>query len=170
MISVGGNPYKFTDISRGEVEHRLWRFYEDDFDRFKTTVLNDSVVRYSISDNTDSLMVRLVVSNRYGCVDSVDKILRVLEGDLWVPNAFTPDAEKNNLFVIKGYNVTNYEITIYNRGGLMVFHSEDINESWDGTNNGKPCVEGSYVYVIYYGTKSSDSKLTKKVGSVLLLR
>ena len=54
--------------------------------------------------------------------------------------------------------------------GGVTSRSTDFNESWDGTHKGQDCVEGSYVYVINYRTKSNPSKTLKKVGSILLLR
>lgn len=120
LLSVGNNPYRFADASTGEVTQWRWQFFENDFHMVKLT-LNDSVVWYNVSENTDSLLVRLVVANGYGCTDSVDKIMRLADGDLWVPNAFTPDGHRNEVFRVGAYNITNYEISIYNRGGLLVF-------------------------------------------------
>ena len=76
----------------------------------------------------------------------------------------------NNLFKIGIHNVTEYEITIYSRAGLMVYHSTEISESWDGTHKGIPCVSGSYVYKIRYRTQAHGKKQLEKVGTVLLLR
>ena len=70
-----------------------------------------------------------------------------------------------------GYNnVVEYEINIYSRAGLLVFHSTDPDISWDGTHNFKDCVVGNYVYVIRYTTKRDPKKVLEKKGSVLLLR
>ncbi|MBR5027982.1 MAG: gliding motility-associated C-terminal domain-containing protein, partial [Bacteroidales bacterium] len=170
ILEVSNLHARFTDLSRGDVVYRQWQLAETDPMVANRTIENDSIVLYSPSAQSDSLKVRLIVANVDGCVDSVDRIIPIQRGELWVPNVFTPGGDINNRFRVGASNVLEYEITIYNRGGLMVFHSNDVDESWDGTHKGKPCVEGSYVYVIVYKTKSNSKKPMKKVGSVLLLR
>jgi gliding motility-associated-like protein len=93
-----------------------------------------------------------------------------------IPGAFNPNSSipGNTKFIIEGKpfeNITRYNIKIYNRWGQMVFTSNDIEESWDGTmnNNGTDkCPDGSYAWVIYY-ENASKTKVTNK-GSVILVR
>ena len=90
-----------------------------------------------------------------------------------MPNAFTPGkngAGRNHLFKVGCNNVTEYEINIYSRAGLLVFQSTDPTISWDGTHNYKDCVGGSYVYIIRYKTKKQPNQTFEKKGSVLLIR
>jgi gliding motility-associated-like protein len=95
----------------------------------------------------------------------------VFRGDVWVPNAFTPGRiGANRLLKVGHYNLIEYEIFIYTREGLLVFHSDDPEISWDGTYNYKDCKSGSYVYVVHYRTKSRPSESYEKKGSVLLIR
>jgi gliding motility-associated-like protein len=63
------------------------------------------------------------------------------------PTAFTPNGDGlNDRFVpVHGY-IPKYEIVILNRNGVVVYRSENIDEGWDGTRNGKPCLPGMYVY------------------------
>ena len=114
--------------------------------------------------------MRLSVVNIDGCTDTTYQDYPIQKYALWVPNSFTPDGDFNTLFKVAAYNISDYEMFIYNREGLLVFHSTDLEESWDGTHNGKPCVQGSYVYVINYKTKLKSSSPMEKVGSVLLIR
>ena len=163
----------FSDISYGEVILRRWLFHEDDPITRDRQVFNDSIVHYSVSPISDSLEVTLVVSSGYGCHDTAVNIYPILKGDIWVPNAFTPgrhSAKQNHLFKIGHNNVLDYEIYIYSRAGLFVFHSTDPDISWDGTYQHKDCIPGAYVYIIRYTTKKYPKIIREKKGSVLLIR
>ena len=90
---------------------------------------------------------------------------------LFLPNAFTPGRiGANRLLRVGYYNLLEYEIFIYTREGLQVFHSTDPEISWDGTYKNQDCKTGSYVYIVHYRTKSRPSESYEKKGSVLLIR
>ncbi|MBR4803539.1 MAG: gliding motility-associated C-terminal domain-containing protein, partial [Bacteroidales bacterium] len=163
----------FYDNSIGDVVWRRWIIHEDNPTAADLMRDNDSMVYYTPTHESDSLEVTLMVANRTGCRDTVVNVYPILKGDIWAPNAFTPgrrNAGKNYLFRIGYNNVLDYEIFIYNRAGLLVFHSTDPDESWDGTCNYKECVGGSYVYEIHYTTKKYPKRVLEKTGSVLLIR
>ena len=90
----------------------------------------------------------------------------------YMPNAFTPNGDGNNDdFKIVGLppeNITEFNIQIFNRWGQIVFATNDILHSWDGTFNGEICPEGDYTWVIFY----EDNKKTKtsNKGTLTLLR
>ena len=72
-----------------------------------------------------------------------------LQDELEIPNVFTPNQDgANDLYTVKGKGITEYNIVIVNRWGNVVFESDDITNSWDGTSKGTPCVEGVYFYKI----------------------
>jgi gliding motility-associated-like protein len=51
----------------------------------------------------------------------------------YVPNAFTPNNDGvNDLFFGEGTGIKKYEMSIYNRWGEKIFHSQDQNEKWNG--------------------------------------
>lgn len=88
---------------------------------------------------------------------------------LWVPNAFTPNADRANpFFTVKGGSIKRYSIEIYDRWGGKVFESDDLNKHWDGNLNGMPVPEGVYVYVIRYAGFDDNTKLKK--GNITLIR
>ena len=169
-LNLGNLQVKISDVSLGEVAYRYWRLKDSDPLSPPRDVEWEPVIWHTPTVNSDSLTVRLLIGNEFGCEDSVVQVIPILKGDIWVPNVFTPGSDINTHFKVGGNNVIEYEINIYNRGGLLVYRSTDFNESWDGTHKGQDCVEGSYVYVINYRTKSNPSKPLKKVGSILLLR
>ena len=161
----------FTDVSIGTIVYREWLFHE----RIPTIpdklFFGDQTVNYTSSIENDTLEVRLIVVNDEGCYDTTTNLFPVFRGDVWVPNAFTPGRiGANRLLKVGHYNLIEYEIFIYTREGLLVFHSDDPEISWDGTYNYKDCKPGSYVYVVHYRTKSRPSESYEKKGSVLLIR
>ena len=69
-----------------------------------------------------------------------------------LPNIFTPNGDNVNdlLTPLPNYRfVKDIEIKIYDRWGLLMFETTDINIRWDGTNkaNKQPCVSGTYFYI-----------------------
>ena len=63
--------------------------------------------------------------------------------------------------------VINYKLQIFNRLGVLIFESHDINKPWNGYYQNKLCSQG--VYVWYVEGKYANGKPFKKVGDVTLL-
>lgn len=84
------------------------------------------------------------------------------------PNAFSPngDGVNDRFLPIHGY-LTTYEIIIMNRSGQVVYRSKNIDEGWDGTRNGSPCLPGMYVYKVK--TTLRDATIHYQYGHVMLL-
>ncbi len=104
----------------------------------------------------------------YSHSDDIDIAYEPCAQELWVPNSFTPDGDGlNDRFVpVFSYpgEVEQFEMTVYDRWGSMVFLTTDMESGWDG--GGKP--EGMYVWVIRYKTALEGMRVEK--GSVMLGR
>ena len=93
---------------------------------------------------------------------------------LWIPNAFAPASDNESITIFRprlnrpGEKLADYRMVIFNRSGMQVFHSNDINQGWNGTYNGRPLSQGTYVYVIYY-TDNNRLRHQRK-GTVTLIR
>ena len=82
---------------------------------------------------------------------------------LYVPNTFTPNSDgKNDYFQPKGVGISEYKIYIYNRWGVEVFYSDNIDLCWDGGEG----VSGTYSYVINVIDKLGQ--FHEKLGYVLI--
>jgi gliding motility-associated-like protein len=57
---------------------------------------------------------------------------------------------------------------IYNRTGQLVYSSADAGQGWDGTLNGQPQPEGTYIWTV----KGQDylGKIHEQKGVVVLIR
>ncbi len=111
-------------------------------------------------------------TTEYGCkvTDSINVFVDP-ESVLYLPNAFAPGSmnpENREFKIIKrGMASLNY-FRIYDRWGVMVYDSKDIDAGWDGTYKGKPQPFGVYVYQIEAVTNTGQ-RFTKQ-GNVTLLR
>jgi gliding motility-associated-like protein len=89
---------------------------------------------------------------------------------LGVPEAFTPNEDGvNDLIKVNGWGIKELlEFRIYNRWGNEVFFTDDINQGWDGTFNGKPQSIDSYAYIIK--AEMWNDKVVIEKGTFSLLR
>ena len=92
--------------------------------------------------------------NKEGPIDRTDLPTGGVEIDQFF---FPPIREK----------VINYKLQIFNRLGVLIFQSNDINIPWNGYYKGKLCSQG--VYVWYVEGKYANGQPFKKVGDVTLL-
>jgi gliding motility-associated-like protein len=115
-----------------------------------------------------------VTDEETGCRDSEQVTVNVKESVceepyLYIPNAFTPNKDGvNDVLYVRGENIDEVYMTIYNRWGEKVFETESLNEGWDGTFNGKTVsgdVYGYYLKIICYGGREFFKK-----GNVTVLR
>ena len=80
---------------------------------------------------------------------------------LWVPNSFTPNNDGvNDLFKPVVIGVDYYELIITNRWGEIVYISSDVNESWDGYQDGKIAPSGVYKCEVIYSKLNDIMKLS----------
>ena len=89
--------------------------------------------------------------------------------ELFVPNAFSPNGDGNNdIVLVRGTDLKNAEIEIYDRWGNLVFASENHKIGWDGLIEGEKANQGVYVYYVkaffYTGTEKSQK------GNITLIR
>lgn len=114
--------------------------------------------------------VMLVVTNNFGCSDTISKIVSVvLNNNLFIPTGFTPNNDGNNdLFRVRGNNIRSSEIHIYNQWGERIWFSAKETIGWDGTINGGTVQNGTYAYVIEV---TFDNGSTEKLrGNISVIR
>ncbi len=120
--------------------------------------------------NAGTYPIALVVENKYGCRDTVVKIIRVEEDfNLFVPNAFTPNGDGiNEIFVPVGRGIRQYQLTLFDRWGHVLFESNELKNGWDGNYKNDPSPIGEYNWKITVTSDRGESKMLN--GSVLLKR
>ena len=116
----------------------------------------------------ENTIYKLYVTDENGCKNS-DSVMVNMKGNLFVPNSFTPNDDGNNdYFEVKGEQIKDYKIWIFNRWGQLVFYNSDISKSWDGYFRNLPAEVGGYVWEIEYMDYSEEKK--KLNGHLNLLR
>jgi len=92
---------------------------------------------------------------------------------LWLPNAFTPDGDGMNDIFKPEINdpelLKEYEMTIYNRWGNLIFITQNYLTGWNGKDyKNKTCSEGVYTVIFKY--KDRVGREFIKRSSVTLVR
>lgn len=98
----------------------------------------------------DTIMISAVLGN---CKSSknIEIYFEECPAKFILPNVFTPNGDgKNDFFTVKGEDIFEYHIEIYNRWGQIVFNSYDMNSPWDGSANGKKVSPDTYYYIIFH--------------------
>jgi len=68
-----------------------------------------------------------------------------------VPNVFTPNGDGfNDVFKIDYQNIWEFEVKIYDRWGVKVYQSKNLDNPWNGKVNGRDAAEGVYFWQIIY--------------------
>lgn len=90
-------------------------------------------------------------------------------GSLYFPTAFSPNNDGiNDNYKPKAVGILqSYSFTIYNRYGNIVFHTNEINEGWNGRYKNK-IQTGGYTWVCIYTFRSRKSETES--GSFVLLQ
>ncbi len=88
---------------------------------------------------------------------------------IYIPNSFTPNGNRrNDSFSAKGVGIEQFDMSIYDRWGKLIYHTANISLGWDGSFEGKELPTGTYVYTItILNAKGEEST---HVGHVNLLR
>ncbi|MBL7888029.1 MAG: gliding motility-associated C-terminal domain-containing protein [Bacteroidia bacterium] len=86
----------------------------------------------------------------------------------YIPNAFTPNGDGvNDLFGAVGIDVHDFEISIFNRWGELIFTSTNLQDHWDGKYQQRDVAQSVYVYKLSFRKNDRFIYLT---GHVVLIR
>ena len=106
-----------------------------------------------------------------GCFseDTVHVIVVQDCGEMYVPNAFSPNGDgANDLLYVRGQCLETLTFIVFNRWGQKVFETTDKNIGWDGTFKGDLMNTGVFVYRLE--GKDYDGKGYSMKGNVTLIR
>ncbi len=109
----------------------------------------------------------LVVTDDDGC--GVTMLIPILTENIdciVIPTAISPNMDgANDVWVIQGLDIyPDAQVEIYNRWGGLLYSTNDYQNDWDGTYEGKDLPAGVYYFVV---TVSEDQSYT---GSITVLR
>jgi gliding motility-associated-like protein len=163
-VDVCDNEVSFIDQSEGATNY----FYF--FDQNQFTSPDANFTHNYLNTGTDYPLQ--VVYNEYGCSDSMRQEVFVEPFVIYAPNTFIPDGDGvNDVFnVVTDFEMIEWELTVYNRWGELVYKSEIFQNGWDGSFNGFPSQDGVYAYVFKYRSCANPFVTEMKSGFVNLIR
>ena len=129
--------------------------------------INDvKVLQPRVHPPADADYTLTAVSNA-GCGTVSDKVHVIVYKDFFIPNAFSPNGDGiNDTWGIPALQAfSQFDVSVYNRYGRLMYHIKNSGTPWDGNYKGEPQPSGVYVYVI-------DLKQNIPVfkGTLLLIR
>ena len=110
-----------------------------------------------------------------GCMDTLTRLLVINDDLLWfIPNTFTPNQDGiNELWKPQGsyIDLTDYELSIFDRWGEQVFYTTDFDQPWNGSVNGSAhfAQEGVYNYYIKVASIATE-EIYELNGFIMLVR
>jgi gliding motility-associated-like protein len=113
-----------------------------------------------------------------GCFVTDSLIINLnTEIEIFIPSGFSPNGDGfNDVLYVRGYNVVDFVLRVYDRYGELVFQTQSFSSGWDGTYKGKEVNAGVYYYYFDYnvaqkpqGNLVGNESLSKK-GSITLIR
>jgi len=144
LVGVPPLDVTITNESSGQTTGYSWFFGNGDS---STDDFIDYTTTYGESGTYE---ITLIVTNN-GCSSSASATVVVAFPALTfnVPNVFTPNEDgSNDFFHFNLENAANFELSILNRWGNLMFETDDVNTmGWDGrANSGNPASEGTYFH------------------------
>ena len=137
-----------------------------------STGLNNATIANPVANITTTTTYNVTGTDFNGCFATATVTVQagfVAGGNLYIPNAFTPNGDgKNDCFGIRVYGTVNsFELTVFNRYGEKIFYTTDPLKCWNGIYKTKKQQIGNYVYIV--NAKTSCGDFFKK-GNILLLQ
>ncbi|MEN9447762.1 MAG: hypothetical protein RJA25_1052 [Bacteroidota bacterium] len=133
--------FNYGADSLSEICYRLTAFFKNN---------NDAAPRPMLQSHSNII-----------CVQPTPKV--------FVPQAFVPTGHNNTFKPFLLYALPDgYEFKIFDRWYQLVFATNDINASWDGSFKGVPAQLDAYIYTIKF--KGKDGKDYNQSGTVMLLK
>jgi PKD repeat protein len=173
-VVLPNDEIRFMNFSVNAVQFR-WKFGDG-----TTSESFEPVHTYS---KYASYNVSLVVFSDWGCSDSLT-VLNAFSGSgyfIVFPNAFIPNLqgpsggyyssksdESAQVFHPSYTGVSDYQLKIFSKLGIVIFESSDINLGWDGYNKGQLCDPGVYIWKVRGKFRNGEPFI--KMGDVTLLK
>ena len=172
IITDDNNRVQFSSIVNDTVDYE-WNFGDPD----------SGIENYSNEANPShrfeapgTYTIQLIVKAGDTCTDTLRKENYIefrpdtqTEDIIYIPNAFTPNGDDiNDVFYIRGEQIENLELSIYNQWGELVFSTDSVQEGWDGTRNRRLVQNGTYSYTAKIDMLSGHSEY--RTGHISVIR
>jgi len=159
---------QFTDKSKDINNVLYWSWSFGDASDSISKLQNPS---HTYQD-TGRYCANLVVMDSHGCTDTATNCLVINPVfTLYIPSGFSPNGDgKNDVFQPVGKFIKSFEMYIFDRWGMQVYHTTDITKGWNGSVKGGSSIaqEDSYEYKI--SVTDSQNKEHSYTGQINLIK
>lgn len=115
-----------------------------------------------------SYSVTVTDSNNCSNVASVNVNVDI-HYEVSIPTIFSPNGDGiNDVVSVKGLNIQQFRLIIYDRWGEKIFETGDKGKSWDGTRRGKALNSGVFVYILT-GNFTNEEEFYQR-GNITLIK
>ncbi|MFM9984143.1 MAG: gliding motility-associated C-terminal domain-containing protein [Flavobacteriales bacterium] len=122
--------------------------------------------------------VTVLVTTPFECVDEFQiEITEQCPGSLYIPNSFSPNGDGiNDVWFVKGENIAEFELKLYNRWGELFWETKSENQPWTGQrrSDGEYYVEaGVYPFIVTFKLYDENGAVSDELqykGHVTLVR
>lgn len=144
-----------TDMSSDATQWMYW---------IADSVVNEPTFLFDLPDAGEYTITQ-VVSTSQLCMDTAFATVIVRDHLFYAPNAFTPDGDGlNDLFLPQVSGAKEYELSVFDRWGEIIFTTSDRTQGW----NGEGATPDVYVYLARIVTFGAARK--EYTGHVTLVR
>lgn len=162
-VTITNPEVVITDMSLGTTNWS-WSFGDND------TSSLPSPGSHTFAD-TGRYQMTLIASTQYNCKDTSYQTV-IVEPDFmfYIPSAFSPNDDNiNDTFIGTGMFIKEFEMSIFDRWGNLIYKTNSLDKPWDGKANAGKEFAQQDVYI--YSIKLTDFQLTKRLykGTVTLL-
>ncbi len=136
--------------------------------------LDDDMLNDPIAMPEETEEYTVTIEDEFGCITTRTVTVVVfdplcVEPYIFLPNAFSPNGDRNNdILKLEGQFVEEMQLIIFDRWGQKVFESRDQSFGWDGTFKGEELSPDTYGF--YLTVKCIDGEEFFKKGNISLLR
>jgi gliding motility-associated-like protein len=124
-----------------------------------------------VASPTVTTIYTVTVTDANGCSasDTVTIYVDVACGELYLPNAFSPNHDgQNDVLYVRGNCIKYLQFQVFNRWGEKVFETEDPAIGWDGTWRSQECESAVFTYILQ-ATLLDGTEINKK-GNISLVK
>ncbi|HMJ46250.1 MAG TPA: gliding motility-associated C-terminal domain-containing protein, partial [Ferruginibacter sp.] len=132
------------------------------------TIINNQLRLYPLINTTYILNATAFP----GCIlsDTFMILVKHCSNIMWFPSAFTPneDGINDQFRPTADGHLVNYQFSIYNRWGQIMFKTNSINQGWNGRKQGLSQNTGGYIWICNY--QFANLPPARKKGNFLLIK
>ena len=157
----------WLDATQAEATHYEWTGFSTYYGQ---NDYNDSIFLVRVAGTYE-----VAITNFCGTiVQTIEVINDDCDCEPFVPNAFSPNGDGiNDKFEIySSCDITNAELSLFDRKGSLLYHTTDVSTGWDGIFKNKIVPTGVYIWQLKFDAENKMGEVVSKLmaGDVTVMR